>query len=83
MEGADRYAIIASFFNALTASAQEIKSGFAIRPQPKFQPWKEWHPLTRGMFPIATGSGEASGLEDSPYQSSRENRQRAEFRKRV
>jgi hypothetical protein len=31
-----------------------------------FQPWKERHPLTRGMSPMATGSGGPSGLEDSP-----------------
>jgi hypothetical protein len=36
-----------------------------------FQPWKERHPLTHGMFPVATGSGGPSGLEDSPQQPSR------------
>jgi hypothetical protein len=31
-----------------------------------FQTWKERHPLTRSMSPVATGSGGPSGREDSP-----------------
>ncbi len=48
-----------------------------------FQTWKEQHPLTLIRFPVATGLGGPSGLEDSPFQPSRENRKRAESLKRV
>jgi len=39
--------------------------------------------LAHGRFPVATGLGGPSGLEDSLSVLARENRQRAESRKRT